>query len=142
MLSQSGLRLAALRRLRVVFFGAPGGPPPTFDRLPKRRPIIPFWDILPALLRGRRSATRCRPHAPFQPVAPSGTASCSPHIETDRCGLSQEDVARRLKRPQSFVSKYETGERRLDIVEFVEVAEAIGFDPGGLVKELVSSGLS
>ena len=34
-------------------------------------------------------------------------------------------MAERLKRPQSFVSKYETGERRLDVVEFLEVAEAL-----------------
>jgi transcriptional regulator with XRE-family HTH domain len=52
-------------------------------------------------------------------------------------GLLQEEVARRLRRPQSFVSKYETGERRLDIVEFLEVAEAIGFDARKLVAELI-----
>src|SRR5215469_4373107 len=37
-------------------------------------------------------------------------------------GLTQTDLAVRLKRPQSFVSKYERGERRLDLVEFGEVA--------------------
>lgn len=37
--------------------------------------------------------------------------------------LTQIDVAERLGRPQSFVAKYEDGERRLDIVEFVEVAK-------------------
>jgi len=51
-------------------------------------------------------------------------------------GLTQEDVARRLRRPQSFVSKYETGERRLDVVEFMDVAEAIGFDAPTLLAEL------
>ena len=35
-------------------------------------------------------------------------------------GLKQLDVAGRLGRPQSFVSKYEGGERRLDVVEFSE----------------------
>lgn len=44
-------------------------------------------------------------------------------------GLTQADVALRLKRPQSFVSKYEHGERRLDLVEFLEVATALGVDP-------------
>ena len=43
--------------------------------------------------------------------------------------LKQQDVAARLDQPQSFVAKYESGERRLDVVEFIEVAEAIGFDP-------------
>ena len=41
-------------------------------------------------------------------------------------GLTQVEVARRLGEPQSFVSKYESGERRLDIIELMYVAEAIG----------------
>ncbi len=43
--------------------------------------------------------------------------------------LTQAQLAARLKRPQSFVSKYERGERRLDVIEFGEVARAIGLDP-------------
>lgn len=43
--------------------------------------------------------------------------------------LTQADLASRLERPQSFVSKYERGERRLDVVEFGEVAKALGIDP-------------
>ena len=50
--------------------------------------------------------------------------------------MTQEELARRLKRPQSFVSKYENGERRLDIVEFLHVARAIGVDPVDLLREL------
>ncbi len=49
--------------------------------------------------------------------------------------LTQADVAERLGRPQSFVAKYEGGERRLDIVEFVEVAEALETDPCALLVE-------
>ena len=41
-------------------------------------------------------------------------------------GLTQADVAQRLKQPQSFVSKYESGERRLDILELREGCHAIG----------------
>ena len=44
-------------------------------------------------------------------------------------GLSQTALAARLKQPQSFVSKYESGERRLDVVEFIELCEALGCDP-------------
>lgn len=40
--------------------------------------------------------------------------------------LRQADVAQRLGVPQSFVSKYETGERRLDLVELKQVCEALG----------------
>jgi transcriptional regulator with XRE-family HTH domain len=43
--------------------------------------------------------------------------------------LTQQDLAAKLKKPQSFVSKYERGERRLDVVEFGEVARALGRDP-------------
>ena len=39
--------------------------------------------------------------------------------------VTQDEVARRLNRPQSFVSKYENGERRVDIIEFIEIAESI-----------------
>lgn len=52
-------------------------------------------------------------------------------------GLKQTDVAKRLGKPQSFVSKYENCERRLDILEFVEVVKAIGVDPLPKFKELL-----
>lgn len=54
----------------------------------------------------------------------------------EAAGLTQAAVAARLGRPQSFVSKYENGERRIDVVEFLQIAEAIGFDPGLILKEL------
>lgn len=41
-------------------------------------------------------------------------------------GLTQVQVAERLGEPQSFVSKYESGERRLDVIELKHVAEALG----------------
>lgn len=47
--------------------------------------------------------------------------------------LTQATVAERLGRPQSFVAKYEGGERRLDIVEFIEVARALETDPRELL---------
>lgn len=51
-------------------------------------------------------------------------------------GLTQVDLAAKLDRPQSFVSKYERGERRLDIVEFLEVADALGLDPAEFIEKL------
>lgn len=51
-------------------------------------------------------------------------------------GLTQMQLAKRLSRPQSFVSKVERGERRLDVVEFLEVAKAIGADAVALLKAL------
>jgi len=51
-------------------------------------------------------------------------------IETRKeAGLTQEDLARKLGRPQSFVAKVETGERRLDVVEFVEWFGALQAEP-------------
>lgn len=41
-------------------------------------------------------------------------------------GMTQVQVAERLEVPQSFVSKYESGERRLDVIELHHVAVAIG----------------
>lgn len=52
-------------------------------------------------------------------------------------GLSQEALGKMLGRPQSFVSKYEAGERRLDVVEFLEVAEVLGIDPARFIAELL-----
>jgi transcriptional regulator with XRE-family HTH domain len=51
-------------------------------------------------------------------------------------GLTQVQLAERLSRPQSFVSKVERGERRLDVVEFLELAQAIGIDPFAFLKTL------
>ena len=53
--------------------------------------------------------------------------------------LKQVDLATRLDRPQSFVAKYENGERRLDVIEFIEIARAIGFDPVAFIEDFLSS---
>lgn len=54
----------------------------------------------------------------------------------EAAGLNQRDLSERLSRPQSYVSKYERGERRLDVVEFLEVAEALDLDPIAFIKKL------
>ncbi|WP_029084443.1 helix-turn-helix domain-containing protein [Bradyrhizobium sp. th.b2] len=51
-------------------------------------------------------------------------------------GLTQSDVAKKLRRYQSIVANIESGERRIDVIEFLELAEAIGFDPGELIGAL------
>ena len=55
-------------------------------------------------------------------------------------GLTQHALARRLKRPQSFVAKYEGGERRVDVVEFITIARALGADPLKLMTTLLNGG--
>ena len=51
-------------------------------------------------------------------------------------GLTQAQLARALARPQSFVSKFERGERRLDVIEFLEVAHALSLDPVKVIRDL------
>ena len=51
-------------------------------------------------------------------------------------GLTQIQVAARLDVPQSFVSKYEAGERRLDVIELHYVAEALGTTLGVILERL------
>ena len=51
-------------------------------------------------------------------------------------GLTQVQVAERLDEPQSFVSKYEAGERRLDVVELHQVAGALGNTVVALLRRL------
>jgi len=52
-------------------------------------------------------------------------------------GLTQHELAKRLKRPQSFVAKYEGGERRLDVIEFLAITRAIGADPIRILRSLI-----
>lgn len=52
-------------------------------------------------------------------------------------GVTQVELAERLGKPQSFVSKVERGERRLDVIEFCQVAEALGHNPARLLQEFV-----
>ncbi len=49
-------------------------------------------------------------------------------------GLTQADVARRLGKPQSFVSKCESGERRLDVVEVESFAKLYGKPPAYFLR--------
>jgi transcriptional regulator with XRE-family HTH domain len=50
-------------------------------------------------------------------------------------GLRQVDLAKRLKRKQDYVSNVETGQKLVEVVELMEWAEAIGFDPRDAISE-------
>lgn len=56
----------------------------------------------------------------------------------ETAGLTQTEVSSRLGRPQSFVAKYEGGERRLDVVEFLQVCVALGADPQRMIEDLLA----
>ena len=53
-----------------------------------------------------------------------------------RHGLRQQDVAEALGRPQSYVAKIESGERKTDFVEVLDICTAVGLDPNALLKRL------
>jgi transcriptional regulator with XRE-family HTH domain len=51
--------------------------------------------------------------------------------------LTQVELAVRLERPQSFVSKIETGERVVSFLDYLDIAEAIGFDPAKFLRAFI-----
>lgn len=53
-------------------------------------------------------------------------------------GLTLVEVASRLDRPHSFMVNIEKGERRLDVVELLNIAEAMGFDAHKLIDDLIA----
>ena len=55
-------------------------------------------------------------------------------------GLSQATLAERLGRPQTFVSKYERGERRLDVVEFLEISDTLKMDAHDILRQVQAIG--
>ena len=56
-------------------------------------------------------------------------------------GLTQEEVAVRLGFPQSFVSKYETGERRLNLGELRDICEVLGVSLLDVVRKIETGAL-
>ena len=56
-----------------------------------------------------------------------------------RAGLSQADLAKKLDRYQSVVSSIESGGRRVDVVELLDIADVIGLDVHALIDDLIST---
>lgn len=56
-----------------------------------------------------------------------------------KANLTQVELARRLDKPQSVVSQFEAGKRRLDLVEFVLVVRTLGADPVEVFAEIARS---
>lgn len=53
-----------------------------------------------------------------------------------KAGMTQAELAGKLDRYQSFVATFESGQRRIDAVELVQFAEAIGFDPCKAIRHI------
>src|SRR5258707_11334413 len=73
--------------------------------------------------------------------SPDQTAFCKLMVGARKAaGLTQHALALRLKKPQSFVAKYEGGERRLDVVEFIRISRALDADPLKLLAGFLTTG--
>jgi ribosome-binding protein aMBF1 (putative translation factor) len=100
--------------------------------------IIPFWD-------NPNSGSNCLPFESRTPAAMQKSLKSAEYrrlIELlvaarHQAGIRQHALAKKLGKPQSFVAKYEGGERRLDLIEFIAIAEALEADPTKLFRQFM-----
>jgi ribosome-binding protein aMBF1 (putative translation factor) len=59
--------------------------------------------------------------------------------ERKQAGIRQIQLAKKIKRSQTWIARLESGERRLDVVELLDLAEAIGFDAPAMVAAVQQS---
>jgi hypothetical protein len=99
-------------------------------------------DILLIWEKARRRTLIGEPHRAGSPLGenPLHRTSSKAARAVDRASqdgrLTQTVLAARLGKPPSYVAKYELGERRLDVLEYLDIAAAIGFDPCELIRTL------
>jgi len=55
-------------------------------------------------------------------------------------GITQVELGLRIGHPQTFVSKFELGERRLDAAEFIHISRALGADPHKIIRDAEAAG--
>ena len=55
-----------------------------------------------------------------------------------RAGVTQTELARRINRPQPYMSMVERGERRIDVIQFYAIMKALGADPEEVFRELIA----
>ena len=51
-------------------------------------------------------------------------------------GMTQEELSEQLRRDQTWVSKYEAGRQRLDVIEFLRIGAVLGLDPAIVIKQI------
>jgi transcriptional regulator with XRE-family HTH domain len=56
-----------------------------------------------------------------------------------RADVTQQELATRLGKPQSFLSEFERGQRRVDVVEFLVISQVLGVDPLDLFTEIANA---
>lgn len=55
-----------------------------------------------------------------------------------RAGVTQTELARRINRPQPYMSMVERGERRIDVIQFYAIVKALGADPEEVFRDLIA----
>ncbi|EOD8830951.1 TPA: helix-turn-helix transcriptional regulator [Pseudomonas aeruginosa] len=99
--------------------------------------INPFWDN-PELGLLRSSSFHCGRPSLTSTYSDSYQLLLTLLIQARKnARVTQAELALRLDKPQSFISKYERGERRLDVVEFLHVCEQICADPHEIIQKLL-----
>ena len=99
--------------------------------------------LFASILKSSRSPGQERRASQRFPISPGfplkAVLSCVSRDETGApiARITALEVAERRGKPQSFVAKYEGGERRLDVIEFVAVARALELDPKALIDRLM-----
>ncbi len=54
-------------------------------------------------------------------------------------GVTQQELAKRLRKPQSFISAYESGQRRVDLLELARIAASLGADPRKICAKILNT---
>jgi transcriptional regulator with XRE-family HTH domain len=54
----------------------------------------------------------------------------------EAAGLTQTQIAVKLGEYQSFVARLESGQRRIDVIEFLDLAAKLGFDPAKAIRQI------
>ena len=67
----------------------------------------------------------------------SAKLSAALRAAREAAGMTQQQLAEELDKPQSFVAKYELGERRLDVIEFLKITRLLKANPAKILKSLL-----
>ena len=53
-----------------------------------------------------------------------------------QAGMSQGELSKKLGLPRSYIGRVERGDRMLDVIEFLDIAQALNTDPGDVLKRV------
>ena len=75
--------------------------------------------------------------APIQDLRHREVAALLLQLRKER-GFLQQDLAYKMRRTQTFVSKYEGGSRRLDVIELLDILKALDADPHEFIDQILA----